>query len=56
MSDMESLFKPMTIPGMTVTNRIVMTPMTRSFSPNGAPGEAVAAYYQRRGEGEDPEF
>ena len=27
-----------------------MAPMTRSFSPDGIPGEAVAAYYQRRGE------
>ena len=50
MSDIDSLFEPMTIRGMTVPNRIVMAPMTRSFSPDGIPGEAVAAYYQRRGE------
>ena len=50
MSDIGSLFEPMTLRGMTVPNRIVMAPMTRSFSPDGIPEEAVAAYYQRRGE------
>lgn len=50
MSDIESLFEPMTIRGMTVPNRIVMAPMTRSFSPDGVPGKDVAAYYQRRGD------
>ena len=50
MSDIASLFEPMTIRGMTVPNRIVMAPMTRSFSPDGIPGEDVAAYYQRRGD------
>lgn len=29
-----------------------MAPMTRSFSPNGIPGENVAAYYRKRAEGE----
>ncbi len=29
-----------------------MAPMTRSFSPNGIPTDAVAAYYQKRAEGE----
>lgn len=29
-----------------------MAPMTRSFSPNGVPGDNVAAYYQRRAQGE----
>ena len=33
-------------------NRIVMAPMTRSFSPGGVPRENVAAYYRRRAEGE----
>ena len=50
MSDIASLFEPMTLRGMTVPNRIVMAPMTRSFSPDGIPGEDVAAYYQRRGD------
>ena len=50
MSDLDSLFEPLTIRGMTIPNRIVMAPMTRSFSPDGIPGEDVAAYYQRRGD------
>jgi 2,4-dienoyl-CoA reductase-like NADH-dependent reductase (Old Yellow Enzyme family) len=37
--------------GLTIPNRIVMAPMTRSFSPGGVPGEDVAAYYRRRTEG-----
>ena len=28
-----------------------MPPMTRSFSPNGIPGDSVAEYYRRRAEG-----
>jgi 2,4-dienoyl-CoA reductase-like NADH-dependent reductase (Old Yellow Enzyme family) len=36
---------------MTLPNRIVMAPMTRSKSPSGVPGPDVAAYYRRRAEG-----
>ncbi|MEL7129997.1 MAG: NADH:flavin oxidoreductase [Pseudomonadota bacterium] len=43
-----ALFQPFTCRGMTLPNRIVMAPMTRSFSPGGVPGEDVAAYYERR--------
>ena len=46
------LFTPVTIRGLTLPNRIVMSPMTRSFSPDGVPGANVAAYYRRRAEGE----
>lgn len=46
------LFQPLTIRGVRLKNRIVMAPMTRSFSPSGIPGENVAAYYRRRAEGE----
>ena len=42
------LFQPFTCRGMTIPNRIVMAPMTRSFSPGGIPGDDVAAYYERR--------
>ncbi|MBC8273027.1 MAG: 12-oxophytodienoate reductase, partial [Gammaproteobacteria bacterium] len=42
MSDLDSLFEPLTIRGMTMTNRIVMAPMTSSLSPDGIPGEDVA--------------
>jgi 2,4-dienoyl-CoA reductase-like NADH-dependent reductase (Old Yellow Enzyme family) len=46
-----ALFTPFSIKGVTLPNRIVMAPMTRSSSPGGVPGENVAAYYQRRAEG-----
>jgi len=45
------LFKPFTLKGLTLPNRVVMAPMTRNFSPGGIPGEDVAAYYRRRAEG-----
>jgi len=45
------LFKPFTLKGVTLPNRIVMAPMTRNFSPGGVPGADVAAYYRRRAEG-----
>ena len=44
----EALFQPFTIKNVTVPNRIVMAPMTRSFSPGGIPTDDVAAYYARR--------
>src|SRR5579864_8157314 len=46
------LFIPITVRGVTLRNRIVMSPMTRSFSPEGVPGPDVAAYYRRRAAGE----
>ncbi len=52
MPSIDVLFEPFTLNAMTVPNRIVMAPMTRSFSPGNAPGEDVAAYYRRRAEGE----
>lgn len=48
MTDIAPLFEPITIRGMTVPNRIVMAPMTRSFSPGGVPGDDVVEYYRRR--------
>ena len=48
MSSSNALFQPFTCRGMTLPNRIVMAPMTRSFSPNGVPGDDVADYYERR--------
>ncbi|WP_405536587.1 NADH:flavin oxidoreductase [Streptomyces sp. NBC_00075] len=42
------LSRPLAINGLTVSNRIVMAPMTRSFSPGGVPGDDVASYYSRR--------
>lgn len=48
----DSLFRPFTHKSLTLKNRIVMAPMTRSFSPGGVPTPEVAAYYRRRAEGE----
>ena len=49
---MNILFDPISIKSLTLKNRIVMAPMTRSFSPNGVPGENVAEYYRKRAEGD----
>ncbi|WP_137158086.1 NADH:flavin oxidoreductase [Rhizobium sp. FKL33] len=46
----DTLFRPLTIKGLTLKNRIVMAPMTRTFSPQGLPGQNVADYYRRRAE------
>lgn len=43
-----SLFSPFTYKSLTLANRIVMAPMTRSHSPGGVPTADVAAYYRRR--------
>ena len=42
------LFQPFQLKSLTLKNRIVMAPMTRSFSPDGVPTAEVAAYYARR--------
>ena len=46
-----ALFQPFSLSGVSLANRIVMAPMTRNHSPNGVPGDDVAAYYRRRAEG-----
>jgi len=46
-----ALFKPYSHGNLSLTNRIVMAPMTRQFSPNGIPTPDVAAYYKRRAQG-----
>ncbi|MEN9855676.1 MAG: hypothetical protein RL186_457 [Pseudomonadota bacterium] len=48
MTDISALFTPLRVRGLTIPNRIAMAPMTRSFSPNGVPGQNVADYYARR--------
>jgi 2,4-dienoyl-CoA reductase-like NADH-dependent reductase (Old Yellow Enzyme family) len=48
----DALFTPFALKSLQLKNRIVMAPMTRSFSPNGIPGDDVAAYYRRRAEGQ----
>ncbi|HEY0647760.1 NADH:flavin oxidoreductase [Phenylobacterium sp.] len=44
------LFTPFEFKGLKLPNRIVMAPMTRSFSPGGVATDDVAAYYRRRAE------
>ena len=48
MSDYHVLFTPFRVKNLTLPNRIVMAPMTRAHSPEGVPGDNVAAYYRRR--------
>lgn len=48
---LDALFKPFQVKSLKMPNRIVMAPMTRSFSPGGIPTSDVAAYYRRRAEG-----
>ena len=45
------LFEPFRLKGLTLPNRIVMAPMTRSKAPGQIPGPKNAAYYRRRAEG-----
>jgi 2,4-dienoyl-CoA reductase-like NADH-dependent reductase (Old Yellow Enzyme family) len=52
MSTNNTLFRPFSLKSLNIKNRIVMAPMTRSFSPNGVPTAEVAAYYRKRAEGE----
>ncbi|MEN5055133.1 NADH:flavin oxidoreductase [Sphingobacterium kitahiroshimense] len=48
----ESLFRSFILKSLEIKNRIVMAPMTRSFSPNGIPTNDVADYYRKRAEGD----
>ncbi len=47
-ADVSPLFSPVSVGGLKLRNRLVMAPMTRQFSPDGVPGDDVAAYYGRR--------
>lgn len=48
---LEVLFSPFRLKGLTLPNRFVMAPMTRSMAPEGIPGAAQAEYYRRRAVG-----
>jgi 2,4-dienoyl-CoA reductase-like NADH-dependent reductase (Old Yellow Enzyme family) len=50
--DDHPLFQPFQLKTLNLKNRVVMAPMTRSFSPHGVPGLNVADYYDRRVVGE----
>jgi 2,4-dienoyl-CoA reductase-like NADH-dependent reductase (Old Yellow Enzyme family) len=47
-ADVSPLFSPVSVAGIKLRNRLVMAPMTRQYSPDGVPGDDVAAYYGRR--------
>ncbi len=49
-SDTAILFEPFHLKTLSLRNRIVMAPMTRTFAPEGIPGRNVADYYRRRAE------
>ena len=49
-ADTSPLFASFELGPLSLSNRIVMAPMTRNFSPNGVPGEQVVDYYRRRAE------
>lgn len=48
-ADITPLLEPFTaVPGLALSNRFVMAPMTRKFSPGNTPGDDVVEYYARR--------
>jgi len=46
------LFQPIKLGPLHLRNRVVMAPMTRTFSPEGIPNDLVVAYYARRAKNE----
>lgn len=44
----DALFAPFRLGALELPTRVVMAPMTRSFSPGGVPTEQVVEYYRRR--------
>ncbi|HHX34059.1 MAG TPA: NADH:flavin oxidoreductase [Gammaproteobacteria bacterium] len=48
MNDPQKLFKPIQLGSLSLSTRIVMAPMTRSFSPGGVPNAQVVEYYRKR--------
>ena len=47
----KALFEPFRLGTLELPTRVVMAPMTRSFSPGGVPNEKVIEYYRRRAAG-----
>jgi 2,4-dienoyl-CoA reductase-like NADH-dependent reductase (Old Yellow Enzyme family) len=52
MDKIQELFRPFRLKSLELKNRIVMAPMTRSFSPGGVPASNVADYNVRRAKDE----
>lgn len=44
----KALFQPFRLGALELPSRVVMAPMTRSFSPGGVPNAKVVEYYRRR--------
>lgn len=51
MTDTKSLFKPLSLNKLTLDNRVVMAPMTRTFSPKNIPNDLNVEYYRKRAAG-----
>lgn len=47
----KALFQPFSLGALELPTRVVMAPMTRSFSPGGVPNSKVIEYYRRRAAG-----
>ena len=52
MNTEKPLFQAIKLGSLSLQNRIVMAPMTRTFSPGNVPNDMVVAYYERRAENE----
>lgn len=48
---LKSLLTPLQLRGVTLANRVVMSPMSRYFCAGGVPTRDVADYYRRRADG-----
>ena len=48
---MTELFSPYSLGSLSLKNRVVMAPMTRSMSPGNVPNDQVVEYYRLRAEG-----
>jgi len=48
----DNMFEPLSIRGLTVKNRVAMSPMNRNAAPGGVVGENIAKFYRRRVDGE----
>ena len=51
MATTEKLFESVELGNLQLDNRIVMAPMTRTYSPGNVPNQLVVDYYKRRAEG-----
>ncbi|MEM9604125.1 MAG: NADH:flavin oxidoreductase [Pseudomonadota bacterium] len=50
-ASLDSLLSPVQLGALSLNNRVVMAPMTRTMSPGNVPGDASVAYYRKRAAG-----